>query len=392
MGLRESKHRLTIFMLMIALMGIATSPGGHVVYAATENVRAPAAQAEALVPASEWEQVNVDGFGDPVTNGVSALEVFKGQLYAGATNGDVGAQVWRWEKDGQWQQVSETGFGSGSANAALIDLIVFQGQLYAGMGWNQAPGQVWRSGAGTNWQPVTTDGFGDGDNIAITNFAVFRGMLYAGTGTASGSVQIWRSRNGNSDSWTQVGLGEPGLTGNVTGFAVYKGGLYAAIEPASGFGGPIQVWRSTNGSNWEAVTLDGFGDALNESTGGFAQFRGYLYLGTRNETTGGQIWRTRDGLSWDSVVDDGFGDTSNIKVESLLVHEGHLYAATFNWLGLQVWRSANGRSWEQVVAEGFGDSNNNATLWNNATTVHKGNILIGTWSTLTGGELWMSTR
>jgi hypothetical protein len=168
--------------------------------------------------------------------------------------------------------------------------------------------------------------------------------------------------------------------------------LYAAIEPAGGFGGTIQVWRSANGSDWTAVTLDGFGDESNASTGGFAQFRGYLYLGTRNETTGGQIWRTQDGLNWELVVSDGFGDTSNIKVESLLVHEGYLYAATFNWLGLQIWRSAEGTSWEQVVADGFGDSNNNATLWNNATAVYKANILIGTWSTATGGELWMSTR
>ena len=163
MGLRARKRRLIIFMLVITLMGIVVSPGGRVAYAATEAVRAPAA---------EWEQVNVDGFGDPATNGVSALEVFQGQLYVGATNGNVGAQVWRWERDGQWQQVSETGFGSGSANAALIDMIVFRGQLYAGMGWNQAPGQVWRSDDGTSWGPVTTDGFGDvteGDPL-LTDF------------------------------------------------------------------------------------------------------------------------------------------------------------------------------------------------------------------------------
>src|SRR5688500_7282917 len=383
----ESKRRWTIFMVATALMLIAMLPGGPVVYAATEPVRVPAAQAEALVRASEWQQMNVDGFGDPLTTGVSALEVFKGQLYAGATNGDVGGQVWRWQKDGQWGQVSETGFGSGSANAALIDLIVFQGQLYAGMGWNAAPGQVWRSGDGTNWQPVTTDGFGDGDNIAITNFAIFKGMLYAGTGTAGGSAHIDRSMNVISDNCTQEGLGEPGLVGNVTGFAVYNGALYAAIEPSDASSSPIQVWRSTNGSDWVAVTLDGFGDALNVSTGGFAQFRGYLYLGTRNETTGGQIWRTQDGLNWELAVGDGSGDASNIKVESLLVHKGHLYAATFNGLGLQIWRSAEGTNWEQVVAEGFGDSHNNATLWNNATAVYKDNILIGTWNSVTGGEL-----
>jgi hypothetical protein len=141
-----------------------------------------------------------------------------------------------------------------------------------------------------------------------------------------------------------------------------------------------------------AVTTDGFGDVLNESTGGFAQYGGYLYLGTRNDATGGQIWRTRDGMQWELAVSDGFGDVSNIKVESLLVHDGLLYAATYNEpTGTQIWRSADGISWEQVIANGFGDSNNFSTLWNNATIEYQGQILIGTWNNASGGELWMST-
>lgn len=337
-----------------------------------------------------WQQVNTSGFGDSQTNGVISLEVFRGQLYAGTANGAGGA-VWRWQKDGQWQQVSETGFGTGSANPAIVDLAVFQGNLYAGMGWDDAPGQVWRSVDGTNWQPVTTDGFGDAENIAITNFAPFKGALYAGTGTTNGSAQIWRSTSRNNNSWTQVAPDGPGLTGNVTGFAVYKGILYAAIEPASGVW-PAQVWRSTNGSDWTTVTADGFGDLNNTSTGGFAHFGGYLYLGTRNDVTGGQIWRTKDGSNWELVVGNGFGDASNIKIESLLLHNGLLYATTFNWLGLQIWRSADGTNWEQVIADGFGNSNNSATLWNNATVEYQGQIFTGTWNAVDGGELWMSTR
>jgi len=274
----------------------------------------------------------------------------------------------------------------------MVDLAIFQGRLYAGTGWNGVIGQVWRSQDGTNWQPVTTDGFGYDGNTVVSNFVVFRGRLYVGTGSEIGSAQIWRSKSGDSDSWTQVAPDGPGSTGNVTGFAVYKGVLYAAIEPAGGLGAPIQVWRSTNGSDWVTVTIDGFGDERNESTGGFAQFGGYLYLGTRNDVTGGQIWRTKDGKHWEQAVSDGFGDLANIKVESLLVHDGLLYAATFNeQTGLQIWRSADGMNWEQVLANGFGDSNNFSTLWNSATVEYQGQILIGTWNTADGGELWMST-
>jgi hypothetical protein len=336
-----------------------------------------------------WQQVNTNGFGDSQTNGVISLQVFKNQLYAGTSNMN-GGSVWRQKPDGQWQQVSEAGFGSGSAAPAIVDLAVFQGMLYAGMGWNDAPGQVWRSLNGTSWQPVTTDGFGDGTNIAITNFAVFKGLLYAGTGTTDGSAQIWRSTSGNSNSWTKVAPDGPGLSGNVTGFAVYKGVLYAAIEPSSG-AEPAQIWRSTNGSDWTTVTADGFGDPNNISTGGFAQFGGYLYLGTRNDVTGGQLWRTMDGLHWELVIGDGFGDMSNIKIESLLFHDDLLYAVTFNWQGLQIWRSVDGTTWEQIMLNGFGDGNNFSTLWGNALTEFQGHILVGTWNNVDGGELWMST-
>ena len=336
-----------------------------------------------------WQQLNTNGFGDSQTIGVISLQVFQNQLYAGTANGS-GGSVWRQQRDGQWQQVSEPGLGSGSAATAIIDLAVFQNQLYAGMGWGDAPGQVWRSVDGTSWQAVTTDGFGDDGNIAITNFAVFKGQLYAGTGTSEGSAQIWRSNTGNINSWTKVAPDDSGLIGNVTGFAVYKGVLYAAVEPSSGVD-PAQVWRSINGSDWTTVTADGFGDPSNVSTGGFAQFDGYLYLGTRNETTGGQIWRTADGLHWEMVVGDGFGDLSNIKIESLLVHDDLLYAVTFNWQGLQIWRSEDAINWEQIISNGFGDSNNFSTLWNNALTEFQGHFVIGTWNNVDGGELWMST-
>jgi len=336
-----------------------------------------------------WQQINPNGFGDSQTNGAISLEVFQNQLYTGTANGS-GGSVWSLGPDGQWQQVSEAGFGNGSAVPAIVDLGIFQGNLYAGMGWDDAPGQVWRSANGTNWQPVTTDGFGDSGNIAITNFAVFKGLLYAGTGTSNGSAQIWRSMSGNSNTWTQVAPDGSGLSGNVTGFAVYKGVLYAAVESSSGVE-PAQIWRSTNGNDWSTMTGDGFGDPNNISTGGFAQFDGYLYLGTRNEVTGAQLWRTMDGLHWEMVIGNGFGDISNIKIESLLVHDDLLYAVTFNWQGLQIWRSVDGNNWEQIISTGFGDSNNSSTLWNNATLEYQGHILIGTWNGVDGGELWMST-
>jgi hypothetical protein len=348
-----------------------------------------AAHAQAVTLPQGWQQVNTDGFGNSLTSGASALEVFRDQLYAGASNWTSGGQVWRMGADGQWLPVSEPGFGVGYANPAIADLAFFQGQLYAGTGWGDTPGQAWRTADGSHWQPVTTDGFGDEGNTVISNFAAFRGLLYAGTGGTSGSAQIWRSRTGNGDGWTQVAPDGPGTPGNVTGFIVYKNALYAAIESSVEGGGPAQVWRSFNGSDWTVVFTDGFGDPRNVSTGGFAELAGYLYLGTRNDDTGAQIWRTADGQHWEKVVGDGYGDVSNVKVESLLRYADLLYTATYNsQTGIQVWRSADGIAWEQVIANGFDDSNNYATLWSNATVKYQGKLFIGTWNTASGGEVW----
>jgi len=368
-------------------------PQGYFVTAtATDPAGNTSEFSRCFTPAPGWNQINDSGFGNPITIGVTALEVFQDQLYAGAANWEMGGQVWRLGSVGLWEPVSETGFADGANNPAILDLAIFQGQLYAGTGLNNAaPGQVWRSTDGIDWQPVTVDGFGDSENIAVTNFVAYKGMLYAGTGSVDGSAQIWRSPTGNSGSWTQVAPDESGLAGNVTGFAVFKNALYVAIEPADSSGLPIQVWRSTNGSDWVIVTDNGFEDESNISTGGFAQFGGYLYLGTRNEVTGAQLWRTNDGVHWALVVDNGFGDLNNIKIESLFVYNDLLYAVTYNWTGLQVWRSVDGLNWEWVADNGFGDGSNFSTLWNSATTVYQGQIVIGTWNGNEGGEIWQFT-
>jgi hypothetical protein len=169
----------------------------------------------------------------------------------------------------------------------------------------------------------------------------------------------------------------------VTGFAVFQGALYAAVE------GATQVWRSTDGSGWDIAIPDGFGDSNNEGSGGFAEFGGYLYLGTRNNVTGAQLWRTSDGTAWEQVIGDGFGDSANQKVEMLVVFAGKLYAEVNNAeTGLKILRSSDGLLWEQINPDGFGDSNNVATLWNSATVKLQSFLYLGTWNSANGGEIW----
>ncbi|MFT3894964.1 MAG: CSLREA domain-containing protein [Anaerolineales bacterium] len=377
---------------------ISLPPGAFVTSTATDQAGNTSEFSRCFTPAPGWNQINDSGFGDPQKIAATALEVFQGQLYAGASRGPDGAEIWRFDPNGQWSQVNESGFGTDLRNSAIIDLGVFQGKLYAGVGWggdnwNDAAGQMWRSSDGQTWESVTVDGFGNDETISITNFIVYKSMFYAGTGgTNETSAQIWRSSTGQPGSWKQVAPDGAGLPGNITGFADYKGILYAAVEPVGGTSASIQVWRSTNGSDWTSVTANGFGDERNVSVGGFAQFDGYLYLGTRNDETGAQLWRTQDGIHWAQIIGDGFGDLNNLKIELLLVYDDLLYAVTYNGAtGLQIWRSADGLNWEQAAANGFGDGANFSTLWNSATAEYQGNLVIGTWNTNEGGEVWMYT-
>ncbi len=386
-------------MLLIALSVVAftmlPAVGGSLRASAQASNRVAA---DWGAPFPGWQQLNPDGFGDGTT-GITALEVFQGHLYAGASNWSIGGQVWRLNDYGTWQPVSLPGFGLETlnpANPAIIDMAVFNGQLYACTGWDSASGQIWRSADGKTWKLAKTFDY-DEDvpewNItAVTNLAVFKGMLYAGTGSAAANAQVWRSISGNPGSWKQVAPASdaPYFPGNVTGFAVFNGALYAAVE--SSYGAPPQVWRSLDGSHWTTVIGDGFGISGNVSLGGFAEFNNRLYLGARNDSPeyASQIWRTSDGIHWQMAVGGGFGDPNNIKVESLRVFGENLYAATNNPYGMQVWRSGNGVNWQQVVPDGFGDSYNTSTLWDSATIVFQGKYLIGTWND-NGGQLWMFT-
>ena len=66
----------------------------------------------------------------------------------------------------------------------------------------------------------------------------------------------------------------------------------------------------------------------------------YLYVGTRNTSTGAEVWRSSDGTTWTQVNTDGFGDSNNGGAYSMAVLGSYLYVGTRNTsTGAEVWRS-----------------------------------------------------
>ena len=346
-----------------------------------------------------WEQVNSNGFGDPQTGEVTALEAFNGYLYAGTHNPIDpeplydGAQIFRSLDGITWTPVIEPGFGNSHdiAPPAILDFIVFNNQLYAGTGLGNAS-QIWRTSNGITWAPMDVTGFSDPDNVDVTALAVYNNMIYAGVTNQVTGAQIWSSFTGDNNSWTQVAPDLPGTApASVTGFAAFAfdSGLYAAIQTEDA---PVQIWRSYGGA-WEVILNDGFGDGNTLFAGGMTEFLGDLYFGAGNAVDGAQLWRTIDGATWEQVIAPGFGDPNNQQVEMVYVFQNQLYASVKNAVtGMEIWRSADGMLWEQANTDGFGDSNNTRTNWGNATSDFMSQLYVGTSNVVDGGELWRTLQ
>lgn len=343
----------------------------------------------------EWLQIYSNGFGDPTTGEISALEAFNGYLYAGNHNPSDpgqpidGAQIFRSQNGFTWTAVTQPGFGNShdTRPPAILDFTVFNGRIYASTGRGGNPGQVWRSTNGIlDWAPMTIYGFNDEDNMDITALAEYDGKIYAGVRNVVTGARIYSSFTGDNNSWSQVAPATPGtVPATVTSLVEFDGGLYAAIESED----PAQVWRSYGGSDWTTVISDGFSDSNTTMTGGMAVFGGFLFIGAGNTGTGAKLYYTSDGDTWLPAITPGSADTNNLKVESLFVFQDYLYASLQNSVtGIELWRTLDGTNWEQANSDGFGDIDNTGTNWGNASAVFQGHLYMGTSNVADGGELW----
>jgi len=282
-------------------------------------------------------------------------------------------------------------------------MVAFNGWLYAGT-WtwdfdaNSSPGgQLWRSNNGTAWSEVPPSGI-DANDAEIFKLVVFKNMLYASTwaGNEIEGAEIWRSASGAAGTWNKVvddGFGNP-LNAGVLDMVEYNNVLYAATYNNSEGG---SVYRSANGTSWTPVATGGFGDPGNLYLPSMAVFDGKLYVGTfyspEGDNTGGELWSCTlcDGSDWSEVTAaKGFGDPNNRAIMALFVYNQQLFAATTNSVsGMEVWRSIDGQNWQPANEKGFGTSDNRYPYWNNAQTIFKGALYLGSVSNGLGGKVWI---
>ena len=315
-----------------------------------------------------WKQVNINGFGDPNNWAINRMSIFNGKMYIGTYNHVSGGSVWSFDDAHTWTKVSADGFGN-EANIDALPGESFNGYLYAGTENSSSGAEIWRTSDGSSWEQVVTAGFGDETNFDVERIIVFNNMLYATTDNSVTGVEVWRSSTGEIDSWQQVNEDGFGTSNNngLWGAEEFNGYLYVAtatwVPPVTG----VEVWRTDNGTNWEQVNINGFGDPNNINPW-IEAYNGNLYLLTANFNTGVQLWRCTvcDGSDWEQIISDGFGNINNYGGGFMIAYNGRLFATTSNSsTGNEIWNSSDGIQWNQVMAGGFGDSSN-VEIWSGA--------------------------
>jgi hypothetical protein len=333
----------------------ALAPYNSQLYAGIYNSAGGGAQLWRSSNGKSWTAVMKNGFGDASNYAIDHLIGFNDNLYASTANcadldctASDGGQVWRSPDGASWSQVVADGFGD-NVNAEVYRFTAFKDQLYAST-WSYDTSvhgsEIWRSSTGDSgsWNRVVSDGFGDSENITVLSFEVYNNSLYAGTLNSATGGEVWRSASGDTSGWTQVNTDGFGEAENqaVTALAVFNNYLYASVRHQPGAG--AQVWRCQlcDGSDWVKVVDNGFGDPETYGISGLEVANGKLYFFVRNYNTGMEVWRTSNGTNWEQVGFAGFGDSNNIGPywdNSIAVFNNRLYVGTMNWAnGGELWQ------------------------------------------------------
>ena len=342
-----------------------------------------------------WVQANSSGFGTAHNEAIHRLSVFNDYLYAGTGNDVNGGQVWRTSSGATWTQVNVSGFGNVANEVARVG-VAFNGRLYVGTENPGSGAEIWRCALcdGSDWTRVVSAGLGLVDNYAVGHIEAFSGTLYATVNNTASGARVWKSASGDSGDWSQTntaGFGD-GRNTELWGIGVLNGYLYVSTAQWEAYDTNthtgIEVWRTQNGSNWQQVNADGFGNR-NNVDGCITTFNNTLYVGTYNPSSRAQVWRcaTCAGSDWSQVSSSGFGDTNNDGIEFMLPFGADLYATTHNASsGTEAWVTGDGLHWAQMNRDGFGNSHNKSVY---SGAVFNSHLFLGLKNSTQGGQVWL---
>jgi len=210
---------------------------------------------------------------------------FKGRVYFKFFGEDIVDQTWS-TKDGKNWSLAWDAPSIDPEFENFWPMIVFQNQLYLVLrdGDGEYADRIVRTPNGKNWETVAIAQGDEGLMVGFGRFMIFNGQLYIYVGNWDEenndySEHLWRSASGDPGSWEEVAQFSCGMRA----FATFRDALYIGSDWCD-LG--VQIWRSFDGVNWEAVTTDGFEMPSNLTVGDFSERGGYLYVGLANPEGG----------------------------------------------------------------------------------------------------------
>ena len=226
---------------------------------------------------------------------------------------------------------------TGAVNTSIRALASFNGKLYVGT-FNSTGGQLWAYDDTLNsWTLVPLQGIttpaGNPYKPAIMELRVYKNKLYIGVGGPSGNNYLY-SYDGLSAVAAPVDA-QPALPQSSVGviklFVASNGLLYIGnTDLTLGFS-----LLTYDGTNFNSVTLDGFGDSNNAYSWSMAEYNGRLYLGTFNQgftsnisTASAQLWYSDNKVDWKkAALPKNFGPL-NYGIRNLEVGNNQLFLGT----------------------------------------------------------------
>jgi len=196
-----------------------------------------------------WEQVEDNGFGDPLNGGILSSAVFNGSLYMGTQNFVDQAEIWRTSDGLNWTPVTTTGFLDipsfdfrGFGNGYMWCMINFSNKLLVGTLNPILGGQVWMSTTGDpgSFEQVNVNGMNGERKIPIADLGGF-----PITGIDQYGVRSFAAFNGS------LHLGTASFGDWIAKVVVQGGGPYLNYSEYVG----CEVWR-TNGTTYVAPAIE----------------------------------------------------------------------------------------------------------------------------------------
>lgn len=202
----------------------------------------------------EWYRAAEDGFGDANNRAVYSMTTFAGSLYAGTANSARGFQIWKTEARGnppfQWHRVLGDGASRFNLNMAPSCMVEFDGYLYIGGGL-----------PGFGYDKVNDVGPAAAELIRLAPDGQWE-LIFGIPRFSWDGLKIPLSLHGEGldDPYNSV-VWSMGVHENVLYVGTHQWEPFDSVKQENGgvLKGGYQVWATTDGRDFEAVTLDAFG-------------------------------------------------------------------------------------------------------------------------------------